>query len=319
MIYFISTWTHRYTQKRLAKLSGNIQHISYPKLFLKRRLPVATYIFSDLDRLSFWHLELAGLYYQSLSDAGAVVLNNPKRSLQRLALLRQLHREGINRFQAWPAHDAELVDCFPVFLRTEHAHRGAITGLIHDADALAHAIADTVNVGFPLSDLMVVEFCAQPLREGFYQKPAFYRVGECLIASPSVHQAHWLIREGRADLAQEEDYQRDLHHMRENRFGKIARKVFDMAHIEFGRTDLGVVDAAPQFYEINTNPYMPRDQSDHPSATRREAFSLFEEWMIDALRGIDLPKTGKNVQIDPPKTVKCDRRFALHAAQFWSP
>jgi hypothetical protein len=318
MIFYVSTRKHSNTQVRLHELVPSIKHLSYFRLFARRRLPIATYVFTDLDRLSFWHLELAAHYRNVLIAAGARVLNDPARFLQRLALLRQLQRAGINDFHAWPAYDAALVDRFPVLLRTERAHRGVRIGPIRDGEALRVAIDKTMAQGFPLTDLMIVEFAAEPVREGFYRKPAIYRVGEQLIASPSVHQSHWLVKEGRSDLAGEADYADDLDRVRDNPYGAAARQVFDLAHVEFGRTDIGVIAGRPQFYEINTNPYTPQEYLSHHSPLRREAFRLFEERLGDALRTIDAPLSG-TAKIPPPGTTRCDRYFALGLAQFFIP
>ena len=39
-----------------------------------------------------------------------------------------------------------------------------------------------------------------------------------------------------------------------NAYEGIMRKIFDLASIEYGRADCGVVDGKIQVYEINTNP-----------------------------------------------------------------
>ncbi len=39
----------------------------------------------------------------------------------------------------------------------------------------------------------------------------------------------------------------------------LLRRVFDLAHIRFGRIDYGVLNGVPQVWEINTNPTMGRN------------------------------------------------------------
>ena len=138
LLIFVFTGAHRYTHKQLPQWPGMPRHQvwSYERLLHKTRLPIATYIFGDFDRLSAWDLELAARAARALQAGGARVLNDPARVLQRYALLRKLHTAGINGFQAWSLdHDGEP-ERYPVFLRTASAHRGPLTDLLHDAGAV---------------------------------------------------------------------------------------------------------------------------------------------------------------------------------------
>ena len=150
MIIYVCTASHANTHRAVAKALPNFRLLSYPRLFLRPSLPRATYIFADFDRLTFWQLELAAGAHRALVDGGCRVLNSPAESLQRLALLRRLYRDGLNSFDAWPATEAYDVDRFPVFLRTGSGHRGNLTELLADADALAAAIKAAVHDGYPL-------------------------------------------------------------------------------------------------------------------------------------------------------------------------
>src|SRR5689334_8264811 len=98
MIYFFLTREHRYTLQEVARspLAPRTRLLDYDRLFRKSRLPGATYIFSDLDRLGYWDLELAARVHRRLQAAGAKVLNDPARVKMRDALLRALYAAGLN-------------------------------------------------------------------------------------------------------------------------------------------------------------------------------------------------------------------------------
>src|SRR5579862_8957769 len=117
MIKFITTRGHNYTLRPVRKTIGSskLSLMSYDDLFRSRRLPSGTYIFSDIDRLSFWDLELAAHAHHEMRNSGTRVLNDPAKVKTRYALLRALHKAGLNDFNIYRAD--ELTDSirYPVF------------------------------------------------------------------------------------------------------------------------------------------------------------------------------------------------------------
>ena len=299
MIFFVSTHTHRYTHAAMAKARDDLRRVSYPWLFARPSLPRGTYIFSDFDRLGFFQLELAANIYRVLEAAGCPVLNDPARVLHRLAFLQRLHRLGINSFKAWPASDADLVDRFPIFLRTASAHRGVLTDLIADTDTLADALEETVQRGFPLNDLMIVEYCAQPIRDDVYRKLAVYRIGDTLVPSASVHERSWTAKSGQDNVAGAQGYAEDLALVRDNPHSAVLRRAFDAASVTYGRADFGIVDGRPEIYEINTNP-MVRALRNHANADRAEAMRLTHHRYHEALSKLPKAETGAAIRISKP-------------------
>src|SRR5215468_7075141 len=83
-------------------------------------------------------------------------------------------------------------------------------------------------------------------------------------------------------------YDEELRIVRENPYGPAVAAAFELAGIEYGRADFGLVDGKVQLYEINSNPDM-MFQGEHPSAVRQKAYRQFEENYFDALRAIDTP------------------------------
>jgi hypothetical protein len=298
MIFFVSTAAHSYTSRRVPGFTGapKIASWSYDRLFRSWRAPRGTWIFTDFDRLSFWELELAARAYRSLKAAGLRVLNDPAVACQRFTLLRRLHQDGFNRFAVWNVEADEWPDRYPVFLRAQSAHRGSFSGLLPDRPALEAAIAERIGRGVPRRELMAVEYCAEPVREGLFRKLATYRVGMVMVPSLCVHQSSWLAKDGEAGIAGQDSYDDEYRIIDENRYCADLRPAFEIGEIEFGRADFGIVDGRPQVYEINTNPTIGIIK-EHPFPIRLAADKLFQAKFAAALAQIDTPRSSERVAI----------------------
>ena len=307
MIYFICTASHRYTHRWVAQSLPNFKVIRYPYFFLRRVLPRGTYIFSDFDRLTPWQVELAAHAYRQLKQAGYKVLNDPARALQRLALLRRLHQSGANPFNAWPASELSKIDAFPVFLRTASAHRGNLTDLLKDENDAKAALDDALDQGYPLSDLIFIQYMAQADENGVFRKLAAYKIGDEIIPAPSVYERHWTAKYGEKGAAGGEGYINDLADMKQNPRAQILLDIFQQAQIDYGRIDYGIVDGRLAFYEINTNPMIHSDALDHPFAERVQAAKLSNKRYMQAMAGLDHDDKGAPIKLVLPKSYKMKR------------
>lgn len=292
MICFVITWPRK-TLRRLRDLPGVPAHgvWSYDALFRARKLPKATWIFTDFDRLSSWELELAAHVYRELASAGMRVLNDPALALGRFDLLLALWRAGRNDFSVWRAAQCDAVGRFPVFLRTEAAHRGPLTDLIHTPSDLVAAVNQAVAGGYPLRDLMVVEYCAQPLPSGIFRKKAAFRVGDRLVNTLAVHDTSWSAKYGQLGAADESLYQEELDSIAHCAHEAELMTAFDMANLEYGRADYSLVNGKVQVYEINSNPTIGRTLK-HPSGQRLQSAVMAEQLLVAALEAIDSPGGG---------------------------
>lgn len=319
MIVFVSTGSHTYTHRYVGTKIAGFRMMSYPEIFLRNRLPKATYIFSDFDRLSFFQLELAGHLFRQLAEAGCRVLNDPARALQRLELLQGLYRSHLNTFKAWSAAQVSEVDRFPVFIRKIRAHRGVLTDLICDSADLSAQLDQLVGAGMPASDLMIAEYAAEPNAEGVFRKLSVYKVGPTQIATPSVHERHWAAKYGEKGSAGKDGYIKDLETVRTNPFKDHIEKVFDLAKIDYGRVDFGIVHGHPEVYEINTNP-MIEPTTQHPYPERIEAFRLSDLAYLEALKVLDTPHARKQIEVRlPDMLAKRRRRTRLWPGYQWMP
>lgn len=298
MIFFVSTSAHSYTTRRVPGFPGapRTRSWSYDRLFRARRVPRGTWIFTDFDRLSSWELELAARAYRSLKVAGLTVLNDPAVACQRLTLLRRLRQRGFNRFGAWSIEDDEWPERYPVFLRAQSAHRGSFSGLLPDRPALETAIAERIGRGVPRRELMAVEYCAEPLREGLFRKLAAFRVGEVMVPALCVHQSGWVAKDGEKGIAGQELYDDEYRIIESDRHCAEIRPAFEIGEIEFGRADFGIVAGRPQIYEINTNPTVGI-MRDHPFPIRLAADKLFQTKFAAALARIDTPERSERVPV----------------------
>src|SRR5438034_2300843 len=100
MIRFLVSRGHGYTHECLHKTpqAPPTSLMTYDQLLRSRWLRRATYVFADIDRLSFWDLELAAHAYLEMQRVGLSVLNNPAKVKPRYALLRAVYSAGFNDF-----------------------------------------------------------------------------------------------------------------------------------------------------------------------------------------------------------------------------
>jgi hypothetical protein len=286
MVTYLCRWDHAYTLKSLNR-EKLFKILSYDDAFRAKSLPSGTYFFTDLDRLGVWELELAGIIYRLLKQAGADVFNDPVKARTRYSLLRALHLEGVNSFQVYRPSLSEWPERYPVFVRRDHFHSGVLSELIEDEKSLREALVRISNDGIPDSNLMVVEYAAEPTSQGIFQKHAVYRIGDRYFRDLTVNQNHWVAKYGELGVAGEKIYQDELDNMRHVPFLETIQEVFEIANIEYGRVDFGIVAGKPQFYEINTNPCVGFSLSQHPFSQRLKSHSIFKDNYLAAVRVLE--------------------------------
>lgn len=297
MVTYLSRWDHAYTLRTL-KRERLFKPLSYDETFRAESLPNGTYVFTDLDRLGAWELELAALVYRVLKQAGAHVINDPAKARTRFSLLKALHREGVNSFQVCRPSLGEWPERFPVFVRRDHFHSGVLSELIEDGTSLQKALGKISDDGVPDSNVMVVEYAAEATRDGLFQKHAVYRIGDRYFRDLTVNQNHWMAKYGEPGVAGKDLYQQELDNMRDVPFPATIRRVFEIANIEYGRVDFGIVGGKPQFYEINTNPYVGFSMTKHPFPQRLESHAIFKDNYRAAVRELEKPGSKNRIELD---------------------
>jgi hypothetical protein len=312
LIRFVVSSGHDYTVKSLVKGTFGVplptcSALSYDALFQAPKLAPATYVFCDLERLSDLELGAAAEVHRMLADSGRCrVLNDPARVLTRYALLRSLHEAGVNDFDGYRADGRPRPRRFPVFIRAEAEHAPALTDLLPDQAALDAALEGLVAGGRPLRGLIVIEYAAQPIAPGLFRRYGTFRIGSRMHLDHVVTEDSWNVKWGKLGLVGEETYKADDEDVRANRYADELSRAFDLAGIDYGRADFGLVDGRPQVYEINTNPAIGR-LGDHPSPTRAATLHFSHVRFAEVLAEIDTPEGGPSVLLEPGSRHKAVR------------
>lgn len=293
MIVFVVTSGHSYTHQAVvgADPGLSVEFLFYGDMAKLKALPRATYIFGDMDRLPTEVLRIAGKLYRQLKDQGLRVLNDPARVLSRYGLLRRLNDAGLNDFNAYRAEEG-TPDCrWPAFLRTDGDHITPLPELYESRDSLEQGIAKAVASGIPLSRLLVVEFAAETVRPGLYRKFSSFQIGSLSVAHTCVHDSDWIAKDGKLGICPPELYDEEYRIVCDNPYGPALARVFEIAGVDYGRIDFGVLNGRVQVYEINTNPHM-KFGAEHPAPIRVESYGVFRRNYLNALKAIDTPGTG---------------------------
>ena len=293
MVIFFVTRPNDYSLAHVVASAppGSVAVVYYGQAFAARRLPHATYVLSDLDRLNPLGLKRAAELRSQLVREGCRVLNDPASFVGRLELLRRMYAVGINQFTAYPAVPTPSAERWPVFLRLESGHQLPLTGLLADPVDLAHRTAAALDAGVPPEQLIVVEFSAEPLACGLWRKLSVYRLGDRLFANSCVHDRSWIAKIGEDGIAPADVYADELRIMRENPYRQAMLRVFELAGVEYGRVDFGLVSERPSVYEINTGPNV-EFLDDTPSPFRSETRRLFRDYYLTALAALDNQPSG---------------------------
>jgi hypothetical protein len=309
MIVFLAVRHHLYTVDSLCRQSFGpvlpmVRAMAYESAFIAQAVPRATYIFTDIERLSNWERMLAADLYRSLREAGMRCLNEPSKILTRYPMLRQLHQAGRNPFNVWRLEDGCADPKFPVFLRHESDHGRPLTELLDTPEALAAAISSLQQAGQPLSGLLGVEFCATPFAPGVWAKFGTFRIGDVFSTDHAVLEDHWCVKYGVKGLAKSDFFEWELAHVAANSFAAPLQTAFELAGIEYGRADHATVSGQEVVYEINTNPDI-QPLSPQSSPIRDQMVTIARARYGAALWDLDTVKTG-------PVKLQLSDRIAHH-------
>jgi hypothetical protein len=296
ILYFVRA-RHAYTMRGYLasfgrRLARRIAVVPYESLADRRDLPVASAIFSDLERLEPGELAAVERLSRRLAEAGARCLNHPGATLRRYDLLRALAERGANHFDVYRAAEAPHPRRFPVFVREEGGHTGSLTPLLGSPAELDLALAK-IGAARPLAGLLVVEFCDTADRDGIFRKYSAAVVGERIVPRHLFFGRTWMLKE--AELLAPDLLAEERRYVEENPHEAALRELCRFARVDFGRVDYAVRDGALEVFEINTNPTLlglapPFD----PAAAARVAIhERFAERLSAALEAIDSPRRGR--------------------------
>ncbi|MEX1109393.1 MAG: hypothetical protein WEC00_10805 [Dongiaceae bacterium] len=292
----------------LGPAADHFEIVLYEDALRRSDWQAGTFIFSDTERLWSSEVPLVSRLWQRLASASASVhlVNHPIRSMKRYGLLRALRENGQNSFDVYRADEGRKPRYFPVFLHGERDHKGPVGGLLKDQAALDAALDDLVRRGFPLSLLLITEFCETRSADGLYRKYGVYVIGDRIVPRHVYFSSEWCVKDFRTgigpDTPESELFAEELAYLHGNPHEAELRKIFELSGIRYGRMDYGMRDGRIECWEINTNPlHMSRDV---PPGTPRydEIFVPFNDWMHEALMDFPGAADDEPFWIDPVKS-----------------
>jgi len=241
-------------------LAQRLRVTYYDALARQTEFHPGTYVFAALDQLDASALGgVRGLHARLAGEPGFRFLNHtdPGRTLRRYDLLTALHREGRNSFRAERATRNLDALTYPVFVRSERAHSGALSPLLRTPREVDAAIGGLLVQGHAIRDLLVVEFCDTADARGDYRKYAAFIVGDRVIARSLACGRDWMLKFhstnfSRALVEDERAYVLENPHERE------LAGIFRLAGVQYGRADYAVRDGRIETWEINLNPTVGR-------------------------------------------------------------
>lgn len=302
--------TDRIRASRKLGVFPKMEAWTYSKLYRARRLPAATYIFLTIDRMDMFEKRLAGKFYTYINSLGPGwrALNSPQLGIGRFPLLKRLKQAGINDFEAYLAVDNPKPKSFPVFVRRHTMSVPPLTDLIGSQSELDATLTRLIAEGEPPEDLLITELRPEMLHGNIYVRRQAHRIGDQLFISYISYDDHWYNNVGKRDLPGigDAEHQREHDSMHASEFLPTIRKAFELAHIEYGRTDYAIVNGRPQFYEINFNPWMglsdDKKSENHPQRLQNRHYS--DQQRIAGLHAIDSMGKGSAPTLDLPELAR---------------
>ena len=280
---------NRYLQEWAPELRNQIQPVFYEEDPWDWLDEAATYVFSDIERLTPSEMQKATTYAEHLRSRGFHVLNHPRNAPTRLALQNVLHEAGINPFRMFPVK-ASATLTFPVFLRLANSHLGSIGDLIHSQEELDQRLAGLDKKISQADDLVVVEYCDTRTGTARYTKYSAMRVADKIVPRHAISSDQWMLKV--PDIVDAEAVAVENEFLNEFPQRTDIANIFSLANIDFGRIDFGMQDGKIRVWEINTNPtFMPMKKGLH--IAREQIINKTNSWLIEALKELN-KETGKS-------------------------
>ncbi|HET6362228.1 MAG TPA: hypothetical protein VFH11_09225 [Gemmatimonadota bacterium] len=323
MIHFVVTAAQDhsirdYLARRGEILAGRLDVLHYENLPDCPRFERGTYILSALEYLSPPMLSLVTAIHSRLARTeGFHFLNDPARTLRRFGLLRELERRGFNPFRAVRAGDDLAGLSYPVFLRAERSHDGAVSPLLRSAREVETAIGRALLAGRRIEDLLVVEFCDTADVRGYYRKYGAFIVGDSIIPRRLDYGRAWMLKRQQSEFSAAMGLE-ELEYVRDNPHEAALREIADLAAVGYGCIDYGIKDGRIVVWEINLAPTMGPARGDvripkTPEYRRihAETGEVYHPRLREAFEALDLPAAGAAVEVDiDPALVRAARASA---------
>lgn len=255
-------------------VAGLVTVLTYEEVFETGVLPIGAYLFTGLDELTTTETALVIRARHALAEASPStgLFNDPTRWLRRGALLQAAFDTGVNSFRATRATQWDPRRRFPVFIRSEPEHTGALSPLLHDEGSLVRALLLAMIRGHRLRDLLIVEYSHTADAEGVFTKYSAMILGSDIVPRSMTRSRERMTKfEGRITDRSAADA--DLQYVGDNPHEPWLRRMFALGGVEYGRIDYTLRDGQPQVWEINTNPTIGANLAfDESVTTKADAY-----------------------------------------------
>jgi hypothetical protein len=299
-------------------LDPQLRGVSYESLFPSGSIEGGVFIFSDLERLSEPACQRAGMLAKTIESAGGLVLNKPSRVLRRYGLLRMLYDSGGNPFNVFRPNEISDKIRFPVFVRHERSHNGALTPLLKNHDELHRALAG-LRKSLLVHDFLVVEYVHTADSDGLFRKYSAMLIDKALIPRHILFSRDWIDKD--SDVVTDQAVDEEKQYIAEFPHAQQVREIFELAGIDYGRIDYSMLDGKLVTWEINTNPRIlqspgrcdPRRLYGQGLSAKlvREAFIELTKFKPVMVPLLGCPSIVSRSGISPA------RRLIFAASQFW--
>jgi hypothetical protein len=163
--------------------------------------------------------------------------------------------------------------------------------LIHSVEELRKHIRVLDFLGYPLKDLLVVEYLNASTAEGVYIKHSAFILGNRVIPRYLNYSYHWMVKSAIApgDVLMESKKDAVEAYMRDNPHNDWLLKNFHTAGISYGRADYSLVNGELQLWEINLNPtfVLPPREPENDNDQQRMMRAIFYKHFLEELERIN--------------------------------
>jgi hypothetical protein len=296
-----SDWTIRdYLSGRGRSVADRFRILHYEDLASRRSFDRGVYALTWLQ-LPAGQQAIVEQLVARLAGEGVRVLNHPTRTLGRFDLLEELRRRGLNEFRAARLAGGDAVSLrYPIFLRSEREHTGSLSPLLRFPSELDGAIGRALWLGYPMDDLLAVEFCDTSDAKGFFRKYGAYVVGDRIVATSAARGRGWMLKHSHAEFS-EEAILEERDYIFENPHESQLREIFAIAGVQFGRIDYAVKDGRVQTWEMDLLPTIGRGPGEKARPVvppeleplRQPGQDHFYRGFAEAWEAVDIPSEGQ--------------------------
>ncbi|MDX2207126.1 MAG: hypothetical protein SFU57_05745 [Gemmatimonadales bacterium] len=296
-------------------------HLLDPELLQRDcRFAPGSYVFT-LDDLLPAEVEAYEAVWNQLGQhaPGVRLLNHPRNTMGRHALLQTLYNSGRSRVRAVRTTEPLESLRYPVFVREEVRHTGSLTPLIDSPDEVRRTLRNLALRGFRREELLVVEFCDTSDSEGVIRKYSAYIVGDRVIPRALEFGTNWTVKHDPHSYTPERIIE-EREFVESNPHEAQLRDIFSLAKVQYGRIDYAMIDGALQVWEINLNPTIGRNRPETEESAevlrirglRRPTGDIFYSRFLAAWDALDAPTA-----IGEPVCIEVDPRLwkAAHRAR----